>query len=180
MGSKQLNSGIGEKNGALLMIDDDLSEEDLKDKIVEIQRIRIPFFDNAPLQILSNVVYVTGNSPHHEGLILKTEKGNYYVCQTYPITFEKVRDYENAIDRITYFCELNKYSQNNSIRDIWIPKNKKFSVNAIKLFVETLPNKYDLIQENCQYLCKEILEVFPLKPLNDNDLEMNINKIKTY
>ena len=180
MGSKQLNSGIGEKKGALLMIDDDLSEEDLKDKIVEIQRIRIPFFDNAPLQILSNVVYITGNSPHHEGLILKTEKGNYYVCQTYPITFEKVRDYENAVDRITYFCELNKYSQNNSIRDIWIPKYKKFSVNAIKLFVETLPNKYDLIQENCQYFCKEILEAFPLKKLNDNDLENNVKKIKTY
>ena len=181
MGSQQLNSGslgIG-KNENLKLNIDKLTKEELEDKIKEIQRIRIPFFFFFSLQILSNVVYVTGNSPHHEGLIFKTEKGNFYVAQTYPITFEKVRDYENAIDRITYFCELNKYSQNNSIRDIWIPKNKKFSVNAIKLFVETLPNKYDLIQENCQFFCKEILEAFPLKKLEEEEYKFIIKGSKT-
>ena len=182
MGSKQLNSGsleIGKCENAQLNIDK-LSKEDLEDKVKEIQRIRIPFFDNAPLQILSNVVYVTGNSPHHEGLILKTEKGNFYVAQTYPITFEKVSSYDDAIDRITYFCNLNKFSKNNKIRDVWVPERKKFSINAIKLFIETLPNKYDLIQENCQFFCKEILEAFPLKKIEDEEYEFIIRGSKTY
>ena len=179
MGSNQLKSGsIGKVEGFEIKINN-INELDLKDKIIEVQRIRIPFFDKAPLQMLSNVVYVTGNSPHHEGLILKSEKGDYYVAQTYPITFEKVKDYDTAVNRITYFCNLNKYSQNNSIRDIWIPKYKKFSVNAIKLFVETLPNKYDLIQENCQYFCKEILEAFPLRKLEDEHLSFFIKGTST-
>ena len=156
MGSNQLKSGsIGKVEGFEIKINN-INELDLKDKIIEVQRIRIPFFDKAPLQMLSNVVYVTGNSPHHEGLILKSEKGYYYVAQTYPITFEKVKDYDTAVNRITYFCNLNKYSKNNKIRDIWVPEKKSFSVNAIKLFIESLPDKYDLIQENCQYFCKHL------------------------
>jgi hypothetical protein len=181
MGSKQINSGsfeIGKCENAKLNIDE-LSKEDLADKIKEVQRIRIPFFDNAPLQLLSNVVYVTGNSPHHEGLIFKTEKGNFYVAQTYPITFEKVSDYDAAIYKITYFCNLNKYSKNNKIRDVWVPERKRFSVNALKLFIETLPNKYDLIQENCQFFCKEILEAFPLKKLEEEEYNFIIKGSKT-
>ena len=181
MGSQQLNSGslgIG-KNENLKLNIDKLTKEELEDKIKEIQRIRIPFFDNAPLQILSNVVYVTGNSPHHEGLIFKTEKGKIYVAQTYPITFIKVNSYNEAIDKITYFCNLNKYSKNNKIRDVWVPERKNFSVNAMKLFIETLPNKYDLIQENCQFFCKEILEAFPLKKLEEEEYKFIIKGSKT-
>jgi hypothetical protein len=179
MGSNQLKSGsIGKVEGFEIKINN-INELDLKDKIIEVQRIRIPFFDKAPLQMLSNVVYVTGNSPHHEGLILKSEKGDYYVAQTYPITFEKVKDYDTAVNRITYFCNLNKYSKNNKIRDIWVPEKKSFSVNAIKLFIESLPDKYDLIQENCQYFCKEILEAFPLRKLEDEHLSFFIKGTST-
>ena len=179
MGSNQLKSGsIGKVEGFEIKINN-INELDLKDKIIEVQRIRIPFFDKAPLQMLSNVVYVTGNSPHHEGLILKSEKGDYYVAQTYPITFEKVKDYDTAVNRITYFCNLNKYSKNNKIRDVWVPERKRFSVNALKLFIETLPNKYDLIQENCQFFCKEILEAFPLKKLEEEEYNFIIKGSKT-
>ena len=179
MGSNQLKSGsIGKVEGFEIKINN-INELDLKDKIIEVQRIRIPFFDKAPLQMLSNVVYVTGNSPFHEGLILKSEKGDYYVAQTYPITFEKVKDYDTAVNRITYFCNLNKYSKNNKIRDIWVPEKKSFSVNAIKLFIESLPDKYDLIQENCQYFCKEILEAFPLRKLEDEHLSFFIKGTST-
>ena len=179
MGSNQLKSGsIGKVEGFEIKINN-INELDLKDKIIEVQRIRIPFFDKAPLQMLSNVVYVTGNSPHHEGLILKSEKGDYYVAQTFPITFEKVKDYDTAVNRITYFCNLNKYSKNNKIRDIWVPEKKSFSVNAIKLFIESLPDKYDLIQENCQYFCKEILEAFPLRKLEDEHLSFFIKGTST-
>ena len=179
MGSNQLKSGsIGKVEGFEIKINN-INELDLKDKIIEVQRIRIPFFDKAPLQMLSNVVYVTGNSPHHEGLILKSEKGDYYVAQTYPITFEKVKDYDTTVNRITYFCNLNKYSKNNKIRDIWVPEKKSFSVNAIKLFIESLPDKYDLIQENCQYFCKEILEAFPLRKLEDEHLSFFIKGTST-
>ncbi len=179
MGSNQLKSGsIGKVEGFEIKINN-INELDLKDKIIEVQRIRIPFFDKAPLQMLSNVVYVTGNSPHHEGLILKSEKGDYYVAQTYPITFEKVKDYDTAVNRITYFCNLNKYSKNNKIRDIWVPEKKSFSVNAVKLFIESLPDKYDLIQENCQYFCKEILEAFPLRKLEDEHLSFFIKGTST-
>ncbi len=179
MGSNQLKSGsIGKVEGFEIKINN-INELDLKDKIIEVQRIRIPFFDKAPLQMLSNVVYVTANSPHHEGLILKSEKGDYYVAQTYPITFEKVKDYDTAVNRITYFCNLNKYSKNNKIRDIWVPEKKSFSVNAVKLFIESLPDKYDLIQENCQYFCKEILEAFPLRKLEDEHLSFFIKGTST-
>ena len=166
------------RSGEALNIDF-LSNEQLNDTIIEIRRIRIPFFDNIHLQAISNVIYVTGNSPHHEGLILKSEKGDYYVAQTYPITFEKVKDYDTAVNRITYFCNLNKYSKNNKIRDIWVPEKKSFSVNAIKLFIESLPDKYDLIQENCQYFCKEILEAFPLRKLEDEHLSFFIKGTST-
>ena len=48
---------------------EELTEEEGKDLLKGVLRIRVPFFDNLTLQILSNITYLTGNGPFHEGLI---------------------------------------------------------------------------------------------------------------
>ena len=88
------------RSGEALNIDF-LSNEQLNDTIIEIRRIRIPFFDNIHLQAISNVIYVTGNSPFHEGLIIKTIGKRIFVTQTYPITFQNAFSYEDAVHRIS-------------------------------------------------------------------------------
>lgn len=140
---------------------DFLNDKDLSEQIKEIQRIRIPFFDNEHLQRLSNIIYITGNSPFHEGLIIVT-KNNYYITQTYPITFSKMFSYQEAIEKIKEFCACNKNSEFHEIKDVYIPK-KDFLVKNIINIIKNLPNKYDIINNNCQTFCDSIINSISLK-----------------
>lgn len=163
------------RQGEALNIDC-LTENQLKDTISSIERIRIPFFDNIHLQTISNVVYVTGNSPFHEGLIIITNKNRIYVTQTYPITFQLAFSYDDAINKISSFCSMNRNTKNNEIRDVWIPKIDIYIKDVIYL-INILPNKYDIIKENCQNYCKTILNYFPLiKIIINRKLNNNKNK----
>ena len=56
---------------------------DFCDEITKIFKIRIPFFDNTPLQAISNLSYLTGNGPFHEGLIFQSKSYNFYIAQSY-------------------------------------------------------------------------------------------------
>jgi len=141
---------------------DNLDKDDLSDKIIEIKRIKIPFFDNKHLQTLSKLVYVTGNSPFHEGLLIETKQKHFYITQTYPITFHKAISFKDGIERIKDFCASNRNTQNYEIRDIWISK-KDFYIKDIINIIKKLPNKYDIINENCQTYCNSILNELPLK-----------------
>ncbi len=147
---------------------DFLDEDDLSDKIIEIKRIKIPFFDNKHLQALSNVVYVTGNSPFHEGLIFETKQNQYYITQTYPITFHKVFSFKDGIERIKGFCASNRDTKKYEIRDIWVSK-RDFYVKDIINVIKKLPNKYDIINENCQTYCNSILNQLPVKKVHSTD-----------
>ena len=152
------------RSGEALNIDF-LSNEQLNDTIKEIRRIRIPFFDNIHLQTISNVVYVTGNSPFHEGLIIKTINKRIFVTQTYPITFQNAFSYEDAVYRISSFCSMNRNTKNYEIKDIWIPK-VGILIQHIINYIRRLPNKYDIINHNCQNYCNNILNHFPLVKSN--------------
>ena len=79
---------------------EELTEEEGKDTLTNVLRLRVPFFDNNFFQILSNITYITGNGPFHEGLIFHTSKGLYYIAQTYPVTFISV---ENLDREETFF-----------------------------------------------------------------------------
>ena len=139
-----------------------LTESELNDKVKEIRRIKIPFSEDKNLQKILHVVYVTGNSPFHEGLIIITNNNCFYSTQTYPIAFEKCLSYEQGIDNIASFCASNRYSKKREIRDIWIPQNDIIIKDIINI-VKNLPNRYDLIKENCQFFCDSILKKLPLK-----------------
>ena len=67
------------------------------DEISKIFKIRIPFFDSTPLQTISNISYLTGNGPYHEGIIFLSKSYNYYIAQSYPITFVKVKNFSQGI-----------------------------------------------------------------------------------
>ena len=110
MGSVQssgsINSSSSSKNGVnfqnfntsgLEVKIEELTEEEGKDTLANVLRLRVPFFDNNFFQALSNITYITGNGPFHEGLIFHTVKGFYYIAQTYPVTFISVENLDKAV-----------------------------------------------------------------------------------
>ena len=151
---------------------DFLDNDDLSDKIIEIKRIKIPLFENKHLQTLSNIVYVTGNSPFHEGLIIETQQNQFYITQTYPITFHKAFSIKDAIKRIKDFCASNRNAKKYQIRDIWVFKNDCYIKDIINI-IKKLPNRYDIINQNCQTYCNSILKQLPLKKIQTNDIINN-------
>ena len=66
------------------------SRDELEDQVNDILRIRIPFFENGLLKTLSAFTFLSGNGPYHEGLMFFTTRKNFYIAQSYPITFIKV------------------------------------------------------------------------------------------
>ena len=166
MSSSSSSNRTFSRSGEKYMIST-LTEEELNDKIKEIRRIKIPFFDDDNLQTISHIVYITGNAPFHEGLIIITKNNCFYSSQSYPISFEQCISYEHAIDNITSFCSSNRHSKNSKIRDIWIPQSDIFVKDIVNI-VKNLPNRFDILKENCQFFCNSILKKLPLKKKENN------------
>jgi len=141
---------------------EDLTEEEGKDILKDVLRIRVPFFDNLTLQILSNITYLTGNGPFHEGLIFVSKKGLYYIAQTYPVTFISVDSLDQAVKEILSFCQFNQHSHEFKVTDSYSP-TKIITISDIVAIVRTMPNEYNILGENCQKFCQKIVNGLELK-----------------
>ena len=156
------------------------SREELEDEINDILVIRIPFFENNILKTLSSFTFLSGNGPYHEGLMFFTTNKNFYIAQSYPITFIKVYDFYAGISEIISFNNLNSNSKKYSIPEIYMPQQKITLFNVLNI-INNLPNKYDLLIENCQNFCNNILETLKNKyriDLDDNPSKEKINFLK--
>ena len=156
------------------------TREELEDEINDILVIRIPFFENSILKTLSSFTFLSGNGPYHEGLIFFTTNKNFYIAQSYPITFIKVYDFYAGISEIISFNNLNSNSKKYSIPEIYMPQQKITLFNVLNI-INNLPNKYDLLIENCQNFCNNILETLKNKyriDLDDNPSKEKINFLK--
>jgi hypothetical protein len=162
-----MGSGLGSFQSSNLSSDNALmdlylfkNETEENDVVKQIIRIKVPLSDNAGVHFIQKAVLITGNSPNHEGLIIITKLNKIYVAQVYPITFIQVDSYEKGIDEIKNFCPTNKNSKKYKIKDIWEP-TEKITLISLKNFIKKLPNKYDILRENCQNFCKNIISGFP-------------------
>ena len=105
-------------------------------------RLQVPFFDNSTLQALSNITYITGNGPFHEGLIFESRKGCYYIAQTYPVTFISVNSLDQAVKEIVSFCQFNQHSHQFKVTNQYCP-TKLVTISDIVAVVRTMPNEYN-------------------------------------
>jgi len=151
------------------------SEEEEKDIVKGIERVQVPLFENKYAQKISNIVYITGNTPYHEGLIILMKSGKFYISQVYPITLEQVGTYQDALMEISYFCSTNQYSVQNEIKEYYEP-TEEFTIGDVRKFLESMPNKYSIIKENCQYFCREVIKNFPLIEIVKDNIKKNSNK----
>ena len=137
-----------------------LEEGDKKDLILYIEKVEVPATDSGFGNTLLNIggTILTGNKFVHEGLIIRTNKNKYYVCQTYPITLRKCRDYNDAIESIKQFWQINKDAKKLTIKQIYLKGN--FCMSCVKEIIDNFPNKYDLFEYNCQHFCSNILQKF--------------------
>ena len=178
MGSVQssgsINSSSSSKNGVnfknfntsgLEVKIEELTEEEGKDTLANVLRLRVPFFDNNFFQALSNITYITGNGPFHEGLIFHTSKGLYYIAQTYPVTFISVDNLDKAVKEILSFCQFNQHSHEFKVTNEYHP-TKNVTVSDIVAMVRTMPNEYNILGENCQKFCQKIVNGLELKQVN--------------
>ena len=127
------------------------------DEILKIFKIRIPFFDSTPLQTISNISYLTGNGPYHEGLIFLSKSYNYYIAQSYPITFVKVKNFSQGISDIISFNNFNNSSHSYRIPEIYYP-TLPITIIDIYEIINKLPNQYHILTENCQNFVNNIIE----------------------
>ena len=141
---------------------EELTEEEGKDLLKGVLRIRVPFFDNLTLQILSNITYLTGNGPFHEGLIFESKKGLYYIAQTYPVTFISVDSLDQAVKEILSFCQFNQHSHEFKVTDFYSP-TKLITISDIVAIIRTIPNEYNILGENCQKFCQKIVNGLELQ-----------------
>ena len=144
---------------------DDLSQEESLDRLKIVHLIRVPFFDNPTIQTLANLTYITGNGPFHEGLIFVTNNDTYYIAQTYPITFIMVNSLLDGVKEIASFCQFNPSSQRYEVYSTYSPTTT-VTVSDIKDTVKTMPNKYNILTENCQKFCQKIITSLNLKIQN--------------
>ena len=135
---------------------DDFSKEESLESLKTVHRIRVPFFNNKTIQTLANITYITGNGPFHEGLIFETKNENYYIAQTYPVTFIMVSSFDEGIKEIVSFCQFNAASNQYEIYNSYYPKYL-VTVNDIKDLVKNMPNEYNILNENCQKFCQKII-----------------------
>ena len=164
------------------------TREELDDEINDILRIRIPFFENNLLKTLSAFTFLSGNGPYHEGLMFFTTNKNFYIAQSYPITFIKVYDFYSGISEIISFNNLNSSSKKYNIPEAYMPQQRITLFNVLNI-INNLPNSYNLINDNCQNFCNNILETLQKKyriDIDDNPSKEKINflrkqqKIKGY
>jgi hypothetical protein len=130
---------------------------DFCDEIIKIYKIRIPFFDSTPLQTISNISYLTGNGPYHEGLIFHSKNKNFYIAQSYPITFVKVKNFSKGISDIISFNNFNNRSRSYKIPEIYYP-TLPITVIDIYEIINKLPNEYHILTENCQNFVNNIID----------------------
>ena len=132
------------------------------DEITKIFKIRIPFFDSTPLQTISNISYITGNGPYHEGIIFLSKSYNYYIAQSYPITFVKVKNFAQGISDIISFNNFNNTSHSYKIPEIYFP-TLPITIIDIYEIISKLPNQYHILTENCQNFVNNIVEALKEK-----------------
>ena len=158
------------------------TREELKDQVNDILRIRIPFFENNILKTISSFTFLSGNGPYHEGLMFFTTNKNFYIAQSYPITFIKVYDYFKGIMEIVSFNNLNKNSKKYNISEIYTPQEPITLYDVLKI-IKDLPNKYNLLNDNCQNSCNNILETlnnnFKMDKEKPNNTKINFLKKQT-
>ncbi len=147
------------------------------DEILKIYKIRIPFFDSAALQAISNISYLTGNGPYHEGLIFQSKNKNFYIAQSYPITFVKVRNFSQGISDIISFNNFNNTSRSYKIPEIYLP-TIPITVIDIYEIINKLPNQYHIFTENCQNFVNNIID--NLKNRYNIIVENNPKKIEEF
>ena len=143
---------------------DELSLEDAHDILISVMRLRVPFFDNPTIQTLANITYITGNGPFHEGLILETRNGIYYIALTYPVTFIMVNSLNDAVKENVSFCQFNPLSHQYKITNSYYPATLVI-VSDIAAIVKTMPNIYNILDENCQKFCQKIINSLKLRPV---------------
>ena len=156
------------------------TREELDDEINDILRIRIPFFENDILKTLSAFTFLSGNGPYHEGLMFFTTNKNFYIAQSYPITFIKVYDFFAGISEIISFNNLNSSSKKYNIPEAYMPQQRITLFNILNI-INNMPNSYNLLNDNCQNFCNNIIETLQSKfriELDDNPSKEKINFLK--
>ena len=152
------------------------TREELEDQVNDILRIRIPFFENSILKTLSAFTFLSGNGPYHEGLMFFTTNRNFYIAQSYPITFIKVYDFYKGISEIISFNNINKNAKRYTISEIYSPQESIPLYNVLNI-INDLPNKYNLLNDNCQNFCNNILDSLNSSYKIEMDDKPNIEKI---
>jgi hypothetical protein len=183
----QLQPTLGKRSNSLKIIDKErqkriqkFTRDELEDEINDILRIRIPFFENDILKTLSAFTFLSGNGPYHEGLMFFTTNKNFYIAQSYPITFIKVYDFYAGISEIISFNNINSNSKKYNIPEIYMPQQRITLFNVLNI-INNMPNRYNLINENCQNFCNTILESLQSKyriELDDKPSNEKINFLK--
>jgi hypothetical protein len=152
------------------------TSEDLEDEVNDILRIRIPFFENSILKTLSAFTFLSGNGPYHEGLLFFTTNKNFYIAQSYPITFIKVYDFFGGISEIISFNNINKDSKKYTVSEIYSPQEPIKLYDVLNI-INNLPNKYNLINDNCQNFCNNILDTLKNNYKIEMEEKPNLEKI---
>ncbi len=152
------------------------TKEELEDEINDILRIRIPYFNNDILKTISAFTCLSGNGPYHEGLMFFTTNRNFYIAQSYPITFIKVYDFYKGISEIISFNNINKNAKRYTISEIYSPQESIPLYNVLNI-INDLPNKYNLLNDNCQNFCNNILDSLNSSYKIEMDDKPNIEKI---
>ena len=150
--------------------------EELQDQINDILRIRIPFFENSFLKTLSTFTFLSGNGPYHEGLMFFTTNRNFYIAQSYPITFIKVYDFFKGISEIISFNNINSNAKKYTISEIYCPQEPITLYDVLNI-IKRMPNKYNLLNENCQNFCNNILDTLNKNFKIEIDDKPNVTKI---
>ena len=158
--NQNLFSGINKRGKRKYLTD--FTPLEFCDEISRIFRIRIPFFDNSPLQTISNISYITGNGPYHEGLIFLSKTYNFYIAQSYPITFVKVKNFTQGLSDIISFNNFNNESHSYKIPEIIFP-TLPITIIDIYEIINKLPNQYNILTENCQNFVNNIIEALKEK-----------------
>ena len=181
--NNNIQSTLGKRSNSFRIIDQEkqkrihkFTREELEDEVNDILRIRIPFFENNILKTLSAFTFLSGNGPYHEGLMFFTTNKNFYIAQSYPITFIKVYDFYAGISEIISFNNLNSSSKKYTIPEIYMPQQKITLFNILNI-INNLPNSYNLLNDNCQNFCNNILESLQNKYNIEIDNEPSKEKI---
>jgi hypothetical protein len=151
--NKTERSGEGKEIGSF-------TKEELEDKIKYIHSIKVPSSNNKGLSEIGNVfgVLLTGSEFAHEGLIIETKGNKYYVCQTYPIEFKKVDNYDKGKERIKYYWKINKNAED--VKEYTFGVSSTFTIEEVKTAIENMMDYYNVFTYNCQHFCKIIIKKF--------------------